>query len=241
MQTTAVSEQKTSEEQTTMTIFKHYISILSVVLLVGVGAVLGQTARQDASAAAAGGGNPQTVNAQQSGAWTVGIDPAKNSVKVTNEATDPLAVKVIGNAPLRKPFQFRAFVLPTTAGLTTLDVPIPAGKRLVIENISAVARTPQGIRMELRFQTSFDNDDGVGNSLDITLHRITLTDQGYFPEDQQQVATANHKVLIFADEMIDGVHFPIALQTRLTGTFAPNTVQAQVTFSGWVEDLPAVP
>lgn len=222
-----------------MSIFKHYISILSIVLLVGVGAVLGQTERQGTSAAAVGGGNPQTVNAQQSGAWTVGIDPTKNSVNVTNTTSDPLSVKLVGNAPTRKPFQFRTIIVPAGTDTTTVYAPIPAGKRMIIENISAVARTPEGVKMELRFQTSFDNGDGAGNSLDITLHRIALSDQGSFAGEL--VAAANHKVLVFADEVINGEHFQIAVQARLAFNVSPGSAQAQITFSGWVEDLPAMP
>ena len=198
---------------------------------------MGQTERK--SEAAAIPRDPQTVSAQQSGAWTVGIDPTKNLVNVTNTASDPLSVKLVGTGPTRKPFQFRTIITPSGTDITTVNAPIPAGKRLVIENISAVARTPEGVKMELRFQTAFDNGDGVGNSLDITLHRIALTDQGTFAFEL--VGTANHKVLVFADEVINGEHFQIAVQARLQFNVSPGTAQAQITFSGWVEDLPVVP
>jgi hypothetical protein len=36
--------------------------------------------------------NTQTVDARQSGTWTVGIDPAKNAVQLSNTTANPLPV-----------------------------------------------------------------------------------------------------------------------------------------------------
>lgn len=193
---------------------------------------------QAKEAAAAANTNPQLVDARQSGAWTLGIDQAKNMVRLTNSEADPLAVKVIGGQS-RKPFQFRIIVTPTSTGNQSQNVAIPAGKRLVIENVSAVARCPEGFKMEINFFTYLDNGDGVGDINDITFHRIALTDQGVF--DGTFIASANHKVLVFADELIGTAHFGLTLQARLSGTPAPNSfTQAQVTFSGYIEDLPSI-
>jgi hypothetical protein len=116
-------------------------------------------------------------------------------------------------------------------------LPIPAGKRLVIENVSAIARTAPGQKMELNFSTYMDSGEGPG--LDsiayLTFHRIALTDQGTF--DTMGIATANHKVLVFADEQIGDKHFQVSVTARLNGPVS-GFVQAQVTFSGYLEDLP---
>ena len=52
------------------------------------------------------------------------------------------------------------------------------------------------------------------------------------------VATANHKVLVFADEQIGDKHFQVGVQARLSAMPTGNLTQAQVTFSGYLEDLP---
>lgn len=186
-------------------------------------------------------GNTKTVDARQSGVWNVGIDPTKNIVQLSNSAINPLSVKIIESGA-RKPFQTRASVnIPADDNFETAFLPIPAGKRLVIENISAIARCPKGQRMELDFFTYFDNGDGVGDSLnDITFHRVALTEQGTFENLGTTVLTANHKVLVFADERIGTTHFQIGIRARING-IAAGTAQGQITFSGYLEDLPTAP
>ena len=93
--------------------------------------------------------------------------------------------------------------------------------------------------MEMNFFSYLDNNgDGVGDVADITFHRIALTDQGTF--DGVAIFSANHKVLVFADEQIGTSHFQVGVQARLNGT-TTGFAQAQVTFSGYIEDLPAAP
>src|SRR4051794_10464429 len=75
---------------------------------------------------------------------TVGIDPAKNTVQVANSASGPLAVAVT-NAPVRRPFQARVNLdIPDGANANSERLNIPVGKRLVIENVSALTFGPQG-------------------------------------------------------------------------------------------------
>lgn len=178
--------------------------------------------------------NPTTVNAQQTGPWTVGIDAAKNAVRVVNGDADAVSVKLVGTGPGRKPFQFR--MSANAPDQSTVGFQIPAGKRLVIENISAIARTDPGIHMLIDMWSYFDNGNGVYDAADLTFHRVALTDQGIFAG--HQTATANHKVLIFADERIGTDHFGLTLMVRLDGTPTGTTNQGQVTFSGYMEDLP---
>lgn len=162
------------------------------------------------------------------------------AVKVTNTDAEPVPVKVIPMADGRKAFQARVIVSPTGNGFSSAILQIPAGKRLIIENVSVITRSPQGMYMETNYNTYIDNNnDGVGDLADITFHRVTLADQGAI--DGVQIATANHKVLVFADEQIGTGHFAVAVQARLNGMLpSGGFAQAQYTFSGWVEDIPTV-
>ena len=64
-----------------------------------------------------------------------------------------------------------------------------------------------------------------------------LVDQGVFGD--VQLATANHEVLVFADEVIDTNHYKVVAQARLNGMAPANAfTQAQFTFSGYLEDIP---
>lgn len=144
-------------------------------------------------------------------------------------------------APARTPFQARAIVSPLGNGFQSTFLDIPAGKRLVIENVSVITRSPEGMRMEVNFFSYIDrNGDGVGDIADITFHRIVLVDQGVF--DGVQLATANHNVLVFADEQIGTNHYKLVAQARLNGLAPANSfTQAQFTFSGYLEDLTTTP
>jgi hypothetical protein len=198
-----------------------------------------QTTKENSNAIAPASNTP-TVNAQQSGAWTVGIDQAKNAVKLQSSDTEPVTVKLVGNGPGRKPFQLRMIANVATGGITeSAALPIPAGKRMVIENISAIARSGAGIKMQIQLFSYFDNGDGIGDAGDITFHRIALLDQGTY--DGVTTSSANHKVLIFADEQIGATHFNINLQVRLDAPAAGGINQGQVTLSGYLEDLPTTP
>ena len=222
-----------------MTFINKHLSILFVIFVFAIASASGQTERKGDTATAAPSPTTQTVNAQQGGAWTVGVDPEKNTVKLANTPGDPLAVKVVNSGSARKPFQFRMIVSPTNTATSSQVYQIPAGKRLVIENVSAIARMPQGMKMEMNFFCYYDNGDGIGDQSDITFHRIALVDQGYI--EPYQFATANHKVLVFADQQIGGVPFNLVVQARLSGPVAAAAAQGQFTFSGYIEDLPTAP
>jgi hypothetical protein len=174
-----------------------------------------------------------------------GFAQSPNSSAHKNEDTHPTASASASQAAKlpkeseRRPFQVRAFVGPQSGAVDSSTIPIPAGKRLVIEHISAISRCPVGFRMELQLYSYYDNNaDGVGDVQDITFHRITLTDQGVY--NGMAVATANHKVLIYADEQIGNSHFHVGFQGQLDGTTTGFT-QGQVTITGYLEDLPTAP
>ena len=157
------------------------------------------------------------------------------------QASSPasLPVAVAKEPGPRKAFQARAIVTPLGTGFQSAFLQIPAGKRFVIENVSVITRCPEGLRMEVNFFCYIDNNgDDVGDIADITFHRIVLSDQGVF--DGTAIASANHKVLVFADEQIGTGHYGVVAQARLNGPAPPSPafLQAQFTFSGYLEDLP---
>src|SRR5215475_4750823 len=78
----------------------------------------------------------------------VGIDPTKNAVKIANSPAEAVPVKTISN---RTPFQVRTSVAPTNTAFSSSTIPIPAGKRFTIENISAIGYCPEGLRMDVVF------------------------------------------------------------------------------------------
>jgi hypothetical protein len=161
-------------------------------------------------------------------------------VKVINTEAEPVNVKLVGNGQGRKPFQVRISAnVPNGSIAEDSVLPIPAGKRMVIENISAIARTGAGIRMQIQLYSYLDNGDGVGDIQDLTFHRIALTDQGTY--NGITTSSANHKVLIFADEQIGTSHYSVVLQVRTDQPAAGGTNQGQVTISGYLEDLPVAP
>jgi hypothetical protein len=161
------------------------------------------------------------------------------TVKVTNTDAEPVPVKIIPMSNGRKAFQARVIVEPLGNGFDTKFLQIPAGKRLIIENVSVITRSPQGMRMEVNYFTYIDsNNDGVGDIADIVFHRSALIEQGLF--DGVQIAAANDDVLTFADEQIGTSHYRVGVQARLNGMPpAGSFSQAQFTFTGWVEDIPA--
>ena len=176
---------------------------------------------------------------------TVGIDPAKNTVRVVNTQSDPLPVTVVGRA-VRRPFQARVNLSISPGGNSSIvTLPIPAGKRLVIEDVSALTFQPQGQGLLISFLTAVDdsvvsNDPGTGDNGGFEGHDLVLVSQGMF--NGLERSTAHEKMLVFADESVktpSSTLSGIGVNVHLSrGTF-DGSAGARVTFSGYVEDLPA--
>ena len=155
------------------------------------------------------------------------------SLQASNADKQPaskMIVSAVKDKDGRQAFQARAFASPQNTGNDSSFLTIPAGKRLVIENVSVIARRPEGLQVEANFFTYIDNDgNGAGDVQEITFHRIAFTEQGVF--DGVQISTANHLVHVIADIST------LAVQARLNGA-TTGFVQVQFTFSGYLEDLP---
>jgi hypothetical protein len=162
---------------------------------------------------------------------TVGIDATHNLVRLPNTQADPLAVTVVGDA-VRRPFQVGVNVLISPGGNADFTrIEIPAGKRLVIEDVSAVTFQPEGQGLLLNFVTGLEDLVAVTGQDEFETHNVILVSQGLFNGLERSVA--HQKMLVFA-EQLSGVGIILQMSRgSVTGTAG-----ARVTFSGYVEDLP---
>lgn len=195
-----------------------------------------QTKQAGAAAQPGGGGGTQTVNAQQSGSWTIGVDPARNTVRLANSEADPLPVKVISNAAGRKAYQKRVtFDVGVGNNQGGLSFSIPAGKRFVIESMTAVVRLPPGIQPYLHIFTYMDDGDGVFTFDDSANQSFVLVQQTDLAG--LTIWTANHKVVAYADERVGDtqINHTVSLQASSNVTLLS---KVDITLSGYLEDLP---
>ena len=96
----------------------------------------------------------------------------------------------------RRPFHMDvALELPPDVNGNLVRLPIPAGKRFVIDDVSAVTFQPTGQRLLLDFTTPADD----GCSFE-DVHNIVLTSQGIF--GGLEWSTGHERTMIFADESV---------------------------------------
>jgi hypothetical protein len=196
-------------------------TFLFVLVLVLTNALLAQSANKETNSAAAA--NPQTVNAQQAGSWTVGIDTAKNSVRVTNSVAEAVPVQIVRQSYHTKIVMSIFGGGPSSGTETSINV--PEGKRMVIEGISATAEVPAGERATLQVLSYADGTAGSW-----IYQYIPLSDQGTF--GTISVLSGNHKTYASAVGRI-------TLRARPTWT-GPNG-SSSVMITGYLEDLPVAP
>jgi hypothetical protein len=184
-----------------------------------------------------------TVQAQQSGAWnvgisgtpdvnlasgaSVGINPSGNTVQVGNTASAPVLVRDV-DSPARQPFQdFNSIDLVAPFGNTERVLfTVPTDKRLVIEFISLLALMPADQKSTVTLRT-FINDGHPSTSFGKSF--LVLTAQGTF--NATDIYTASQPVRIYADPGTE-VFF---LVSRTSGT---GSAQYQVCISGYFVDVP---
>jgi hypothetical protein len=161
------------------------------------------------------------------------IDEPESAFLLANTPLDGLLDKN-EKAPGRTPFVKQITLNPTGLGLNVVAMQIPAGKRLVIENVSVVVRCSESQRMEVNYSTYTNNGAGVAK---MTIHKLALQKRGSFKESS--IFTAVESGLVFADEKIGSEHFSVGVAASLNSVTAP-FAQAQFTFSGYLEDLPVI-
>jgi hypothetical protein len=118
--------------------------------------------------------------------------PLALDVRVVNNANHPVPVVVQGT-PREQPFQHQA-VLNIADGDNAVDaqIPVPEGKRLVIEFISINGSAPPDHQIYLSVLTHVGPDPGTGNGN----HYIQYTKQDFGSFNHY---TANQMVRIYAD------------------------------------------
>jgi hypothetical protein len=163
----------------------------------------------------------------------LGQNTAKINFADLEAINKPLPFKV-ENSPVRVPFQKQVTVNPNGLGNRIVAMQIPAGKRFVIENVSVIVRCPEIQRIEVNYFTYSNNG---GNIAEKALQKLTLERRGSF--NNSAIFTAKNKGLVFADEQIGTEHFSVGVSARLINR-TDGYGQAQFTFSGYLEDLPAV-
>lgn len=93
-------------------------------------------------------GNSPTVQAQQSGSWTVGIAGTAN-VNVANTQSAPVYVRDI-DRPTAQPFQQNVELSAQFDNRVALGtITVPPGKLMVIEQVSGLVHRPDGEFVEL--------------------------------------------------------------------------------------------
>jgi hypothetical protein len=132
-----------------------------------------------------------TVGAQQSGAWNVGISGTPNIV-VANPSSAPVLLRDVDN-PDKSPWQRSASVVVAAGSISANTIlAVPAGKRFVIEEVSTDCALPVGQRIRERVLVI---EGGVQVS-----HRIVATPLGTFDfgSGPFDVFEATHHTKIYA-------------------------------------------
>ena len=135
--------------------------------------------------------NTPTVNAKQSGAWNVGITGTP-TVEVGNDAGNPVLMRDV-DRPTAQPFQYEA-VVTIEDGLQggNASIPIPSGKLLVIENVSAFGTASASQRIQT---FSINTHVAPDNTLRPHYLQFTPRDTGFSSYEY----TVSQQVRVYAD------------------------------------------
>ncbi|HSI88387.1 MAG TPA: hypothetical protein VK918_04970 [Pyrinomonadaceae bacterium] len=159
-------------------------------------------------------------------------------VRIVNTEQEAVPVKIIID-PAKRRFQLTVFadIGPGGDGRTVL-YPVPVGKRLVIENVSAHTYRPPGLKMNIVFKTYFDNGDLFGDDQGLSFHGIALIEQGT-ELSGYEVGAASHDVLAFAEDRLGTIeNLPIRVNFSMSGTVPfGHFARGTVVFTGYVEDI----
>lgn len=161
-----------------------------------------------------------TVNAKQSGAWAVGINGTP-TVEVGNAAANPVFVRDV-DRPTAQPFQREVTVTLTEGqgGMNT-EISVPAGKLLVIENVSVFGTAPTDQRIQ---QFALLTHIAPDNVFHPHYFQFTKQDTGFGAYEY----TVGEQTRLYADT-------PGAL-ARVTRTPATGTVTFRFIVSGYLVD-----
>lgn len=160
--------------------------------------------------------NTPTVNSKQSGAWNVGITGTP-TVEVGNEASNPVLTRDV-DRPTAQPFQYVAIVtLGEGDGGQNTEIPVPSGKLLVIEQVSAFAIVSADQRLNFSILTHVAPDNAMRpHYLQSTKEEIGSGTNLY---------TVSQQTRIYADTP--------GAAARITRAGTTGTVTARFTISGY--------
>lgn len=163
--------------------------------------------------------NSPTVNAEQSGTWSVGITGTP-SVQVVNPSDSPVLGRDVDH-PARHPFQ-RGVVMDfeTGQGIATAQFTVPANKRLVVEYVSANITLTDGVIFRFSVRTSAGDSTGT--------HYFAPMSQPNFPESY----TISQQTRLYASP---GSTVTIEARRIVNATSLPDTGFA--TISGHLVDM----
>ena len=154
---------------------------------------------------------------------TIGIDTSRNTVQVGNTTASPVLVRDVDN-PARQPFQAGVNVTlnqPTAAFVQTVAI-VPAGKRLVIEYVSAIADVPVDQKVVISVLCQ-----NLSASRAVS-HVFPVTPQGTFPGPiDRLVASESTRIYV---EPEDSVNFIVNRNS------AAGTANCLFSISGYLVD-----
>jgi hypothetical protein len=160
--------------------------------------------------------NTPTVNSQQSGAWTIGINSSQ---------ANPVSSRDV-DQPARQPFQrflVKLMEIGESNAGDSIFFPIPPGKRLVIEFVTFIGGVPEGQNMRVRIDCI-----GGGQS---TAHHLTLTNDGPFDQGTDIFYKATQQMRAYADPGTN-----VYIRVIRNGT--AGTSNLNISVSGHLVDVP---
>ena len=144
-------------------------------------------------------------------------------VYIINDATSPVPVLDVNNAMV--PFQSRlSFSINAGSTQEQIDIPVPAGKRLIIDHVSSRVQGPTGEQYIAQVQTSV-----FGNGSTRGVHWLVLTPQTSIPG--LDIYTASQPMRISAQPSTPSALFIVTRKSSAGTSFA------EVTISGSLADL----
>jgi hypothetical protein len=150
--------------------------------------------------------NTPTVSVQQSGKWMVGLNDTP-TVKVSAPPATIERPILDSFVPYVKTVSFN---IESGTTQNNASIPIPEGKRLIIEFISARAQGPAGQKFIAQIQTSVARTESPRG-----IYWLVFFPQGSF--STIDVFTASQPTHIFAEPGYPPVQF-VTTRTSLTGT-----------------------
>jgi hypothetical protein len=175
---------------------------------------------EKASSPSAAAPNSSTINVQQSGKWIIGIIDTP-TVKLASQGNSVQQRIPDSAAPFLKTISFN---IENGTSQNNVSIPIPEGKRLVIEYISARAQGPIGQKYIAQIQTNVSHTESPRG-----IYWMVFSFQGTF--STIDVFTASQLMQVYAEPGNPPLLF-VATRTGINGT-----AFVEATISGYLENI----